>query len=118
VAQAVAGTQPLVSQNQRFAADTTGNGGANPVSSQDAAFIARFAAGLTGSGRTGQWFFFVTGAPSPLPTAPQTYDDSRSYASVTNGLTGEDYVALLVGDVSGNYNPASHARPVGSRQLA
>ena len=107
VAQGVSGAVPFVSQNQRFSADTSGNGG---VTSNDAALIARFAAGLTGTGVTGQWRFFVTGAPSPLPTVPQTYNDSRSYASVTAALTGEDFVALLVGEVSGNYNPATHAR--------
>src|SRR5262249_33915639 len=32
VAQGVSGSVPFVSQNQRFAADATGNGGANPVS--------------------------------------------------------------------------------------
>jgi hypothetical protein len=111
VAQGVAGTNPFVSQNQRFAADTTGNGGPNPVSSQDAAFIARFAAGLTGFGRTGTWFFFVTGAPSPMPTAPATYNVSRSYTGPIGTLTGQDYVAVLVGEVSGNYNPALNARP-------
>jgi hypothetical protein len=112
VAQGVSGSVPFVSQNQRFAADTTGNGGPNPVSSQDAAFIARFAAGLTGFGRTGTWFFFVTGAPSPMPTAPATYNDSRTYAAgFTGNMTGQDYVALLVGEVTGNYNPANNARP-------
>jgi hypothetical protein len=65
---------------------------------------------LTGFGRTGTWFFFVTGAPSPMPTAPATYNDSRTYASVTTNLTGEDYVAILVGEVTGNYNPANNAR--------
>jgi hypothetical protein len=110
-AQGVAGSVPFVSQNQRFAADTSGNGGPNPVTSNDAALIARFAAGLTGFGRTGTWFFFVTGAPSPMPTAPATYNDSRSYASVTTALTGQDYVAILVGEVTGNYNPANNARP-------
>src|ERR1043166_4252279 len=110
-AQGVAGSVPFVSQNQRFAADTSGNGGPNPVSSQDAAFIARFAAGLTGFGRTGTWFFFVTGAPSPMPTAPATYNVSRSYTGPIGTLTGQDYVAVLVGEVSGNYNPALNARP-------
>jgi hypothetical protein len=104
----VAGSVPFVSQNQRFSADTSGNGG---VSSNDAALIARFSAGLTGFGNAGQWKFFVTGAPSPLPTPPQTYDDSRSYASVSGALTGEDFIALLVGEVSGNYNTNVHARP-------
>ena len=48
VAQGVSGAVPFVSQNQRFAADASGNG---KVSSNDAALIARFAAGLTGHGK-------------------------------------------------------------------
>ena len=110
VAQGVSGAVDFASQNQRFAADVSGNGG---VTSNDAALIARFAAGLTGTGNAGQWKFFVTGAPSPLPTAPQTYDDSRTYASVTSNVTGEDFVGILVGEVSGNWNPANHPRPGG-----
>ncbi len=109
VAQGVVSSPAFVSQNQRFAADTSGNGN---VTSNDAALIARFAAGLTGAGNAGQWKFFVTGAPSPLPTPPgQTYDDSRTYASVSGNLTGEDYIGILVGEVSGNWNPATHPRP-------
>ncbi len=112
VAQGVTNSVPFVSQNQRFAADVSGNG---QVSSNDAALIARFAAGLGGSGNTGQWKFFVTGAPSPLPTPPQTYDDSRTYSSVVGDLAGEDYVGLLLGEVSGNWNPAVHPRPTDAR---
>lgn len=108
VAQGVAGVAPFVSQNQRFAADVNSSG---IVSSNDAALIARFASGLTGFGNAGQWRFFVSGAPSPLPTPPQTYNDSRTYASITSTLTGEDYVGLLIGEVSGNWNPATHPRP-------
>jgi uncharacterized delta-60 repeat protein len=107
VAQGVAGSVPFVSQNQRFVSDSSGNGS---VTSNDAALIAKFAAGLGGAGNVGQWKFFVTGAPSPLPTQPATYNDSRTYASVTNSVTGEDYVALLIGEASGNYNPATHPR--------
>ncbi len=108
VAQGVSSAIPFISQNQRFAADVSGNGG---VSSNDAALIARFAAGLTGTGNAGVWKFFVTGAPSPLPTPPQTYNDSRTYASVSSNLTGEDFVGILVGEVSGNYNTSTHPRP-------
>jgi hypothetical protein len=39
------------------------------------------------------------------------YNDSRSYASVSSALTGQDFVAILVGEASGNYNPAVHPRP-------
>lgn len=108
VAQGVTGVVPFVSQNQRFAADVTGNG---LISSADAAQIARFVAGLSTTSITGQWKFFLPpGAPSPLPTPPQAYDDSRTYASVAGSVTGEDYVAILVGEVSGNWNPATHPR--------
>ena len=113
VAQGVVSAPGFISQNQRFAADTSGNGG---ITSNDAALIARFAAGLTGTGNTGQWKFFVTGAPSPLPTVPQAYDDSRTYASVTGNLTGEDFVGILVGEASGNWNPVTHPRTVNSGQ--
>ena len=109
VAQGVSGSVPFVSLNQKFASDVSGNG---TVSSNDAALVARFAAGLTGSGNAGQWKFFtadLVGPPAgPLPTPP--YNDSRSYASVTGSLTGEDYVAILIGEASGNYNPATHPR--------
>ena len=111
VAQGVVGAPSFVSQNQRFTADTSGNGG---VTSNDAALIARFAAGLTSTGNTGQWKFFVTGAPSPLPTVPQTYNDSRTYPSISGSQTGQDYIALLVGEATGNYNPGTNPRPAGS----
>ncbi|MFN0276964.1 MAG: choice-of-anchor Q domain-containing protein [Pyrinomonadaceae bacterium] len=111
-AQGATGGVPFVSQNQRFAADASGNG---QISSLDAAKIAQYAAGLPSAppNLSGEWRFFVTGAPSPLPTPPQNYNDSRTYASVTSNLTGEDYVGILVGEVTGNWNPATHPRPAG-----
>jgi uncharacterized delta-60 repeat protein len=118
VAQGVAGSVPFVSQNQRFVSDSSGNGS---VTSNDAALIAKFAAGLGGAGNAGQWKFFVTGAPSPLPTAPQTYNDSRTYASVMNNIMGENYVAVLIGEASGNYNTSTNPRPartVGSGRMS
>ena len=42
---------------------------------------------------------------------------SRAYASVSSSITGQDYSALLMGEVSGNWTNTG-ARPVGSRQLA
>ncbi len=112
VAQGVSSAVPWVSLNQKFAGDASGNGN---VTSNDAALIARFAAGLAGTGNVGQWRFFTTDLPglptAPLPTPP--YNDSRTYASVTSNASGEDYIALLIGEVSGNWNPATHPRPAG-----
>jgi hypothetical protein len=107
---------PFVTLNQKFASDASGNGA---VSSTDAALVARFAAGLTGTGNVGQWKFFTANLPgpptAPLPTPP--YNDSRSYASVTSSATGEDFVGLLIGEASGNWNPAVHPRPEAKRAI-
>jgi len=113
ISQGVSGAVDFVTSNQKFAADVSGNGS---VSSLDAAKIAQFVAGVTPlppPNFTSEWRFFtadIPGPPSaPLPTPP--YNDSRTYASVSSNVTGEDYIALLLGDVSGNYNPATHPRP-------
>lgn len=84
IAQHAAGIT-ILSANQLVAADTSGNG---TVSSFDAAQIARFAAGISGIGLTGTWKF--------LPV-------NRSYASVTSNVAGEDFIAILMGEVSGNW---------------
>ncbi|MFN0279083.1 MAG: dockerin type I repeat-containing protein [Pyrinomonadaceae bacterium] len=85
VAQYVAGTSPL-NANQLIVADVSGNG---VVSSFDAALIAKYATGGTGTGQTGTWKF--------IPV-------NRNYASVTTSIAGEDFAALLMGEVSGNWN--------------
>jgi Tol biopolymer transport system component len=86
VAQHVAGLITL-SPNQQVAGDATNNGS---LSGLDAARIAQFAAGLTNPGIAGQWKF------QPA---------SRTYQSVTGPLNGENYEAILVGEVTGNWTP-------------
>ena len=67
-------------------ADVTGNG---DISSFDAALIARYILALGAPmGLSGDWIF------SPV---------SRNYPSVTGSVSGEDYVALKMGEVSGNW---------------
>jgi len=76
--------------NQMLAADVSGNG---TVSSFDASLIARTAAGIATSGNSaGQWKF-VPG--------------SKPYANLTAHQSGQDYEALLMGEVSGNWLPPS-----------
>ncbi len=66
-------------------ADVSGDGG---VSAYDAALIARYLAGMSEpSTRLGQWLF-----------APQ----SRSYPSIADEYVNQDFVASLVGDLTGN----------------
>jgi hypothetical protein len=98
VAQHVAGVNVLTG-NQFIVADVSRNG---TLSSFDAGQIARYVAGVTGFGSTGNWIF------SPV---------NRSYASVTSNITSEDYSALLMGEVTGNWIPSA-ARPIGNKRLS
>lgn len=85
-AQFAAGLTTLTA-NQQIAADATNNGS---VSSLDASRIAQTAAGIANSGIAGTWKF----APSV-----------RNYTSVTGAVTGENFDAIMVGDVTGNWAP-------------
>ncbi len=91
---------------QLTVADVSGTGG---VSSFDAALIARYVAALgSPTGSTGSWIFSPT---------------SRFYSSVTGSIAGDDYSALLMGEVSGNYTagslrPARADGPVRSAAVA
>ncbi len=92
VAQHVAAINTLTG-NQLIVADVSGNG---TISSFDAGQIARYAAALDGFGSAGNWIF--------LPA-------TKKYASVTSNVTGEDYVALLMGEVSGNWTNSAPPSP-------
>jgi len=104
IAQHVTGISLLTNDDQRVSADVTGN---NAISSQDAARIAQFVAGaspLPLPNLSGQWRFFVPPGPTfPVGSSPT----SRTYASVTSNITGDDYVGLLIGEVTGNWNPTA-----------
>jgi len=80
VAQHVAGINALTG-NPLIVADVSGNG---MLWSFDAGRIARYAVGLAGFGSTGNWLF------SPA---------RRTYTSVNANITGQDYSALLMGEV-------------------
>jgi len=114
IAQHVAGILFITSDRQRIAADVTNNGA---LSSTDAAQIARFVAALGPPiGLTGQWRFFVPDVSQPtfpIGASPTT----RSYTDPIGNQTGQDYIGILVGEVTGNWNPTA-AREVSSRQLA
>lgn len=83
IAAHVAGIS-LLTGNQLIVADVSGNG---VVSSFDAAQIASFVVSAAGM-HTGEWKF--------VPA-------SRNYPSVTTDITGQDYSAMLMGEVSGNW---------------
>jgi hypothetical protein len=76
--------------NQRIAADTNGDGNISPF---DATLILRYVAvgaPNANTGHVGNWKF------SP---------PRRNYESLFNSLAGQDYEAILVGEVNGNWTP-------------
>jgi N-acetylneuraminic acid mutarotase len=98
IAQHAAGINVLTA-TQRTVADVSGNGS---VSSFDAGQVAKFVVGVAPFGTTGSWLF------SP---------PNRNYQSIGSVITGEDYSALLMGEVSGNWTNTG-ARQSGNKQFA
>ena len=86
IAQHAAGVPPLLTGNQLVVADVSGNG---TVSSFDSGEVAKYVVGTPPFGSTGNWIF------SPV---------SRTYPSITTNIPGQDYEALLMGEVSGNWS--------------
>ena len=79
------------------------------MSSQDAAKIAQYVSSLPFSppNFTGQWRFYLPPGPTfPVGSSPTT----RTYPSIASNITGDDYVGLLIGEVTGNWTPSA-ARP-------
>jgi hypothetical protein len=85
------GTGPnALNANQRIAADTNGDGNISPF---DATLILRFiAAGApnANTGQIGNWKF------DPVP---------RPYSPLNGSMSNENYTAILVGEVNGDWNP-------------
>lgn len=80
----------VLNANQQLAADTNNDGSVSPF---DATQILRFAAANganAGTGQTGYWRF------SP---------PSRNYEPLNNSLLDENYEAILVGEISGDWTP-------------
>jgi len=75
---------------QQGAADTSGNG---EITSFDAAFIAQYVVGITNpDNKTGTWKF--------LPP-------SRAYASLSGNQTAQNFDAVLMGELTGNWTPGA-----------
>ncbi len=77
--------------NQLIAADVSNDG---TISSFDASLIARTASGISNTGIAGQWKF------APV---------SRNYQNLTAHQTAQNYDAILMGEVSGNWTVPNSA---------
>lgn len=75
---------------QLAAADVSGNG---TITSFDASLIAQTVLGIPNAGNAGTWRF------TPV---------SRTYSNITVNHTSQDYTAILIGEVSGNWTPPNN----------
>jgi len=96
VAQHSAGIANLTG-TQLIVADVSNNGA---VTSFDAGYIGKYIVGTPPFGIAGNWVF------DPV---------SRTYPSVNSSLSGEDYTALLMGEITGNWTNTA-ARHFNNRQ--
>jgi Cohesin domain/Dockerin type I domain len=85
IAQHVAGINPFTG-NQLIVADVSGNGS---ISSFDSSEVAKYVTGVPPFGNSGNWIFDPP---------------NRTYPSVTNDIPNQDYSALLMGEVTGNWS--------------
>ncbi len=92
VAQHAAGIPPGLNATQLIVADVSGNGS---VTSFDAGQIARYVTAIPGSGSTGTWVF------TPV---------NRNYPEVNTNIANQNYTALLMGEISGNWNNTAARR--------
>jgi hypothetical protein len=78
--------------------------GIDPISSFDAGLVARRVVGLCTmpSSLAGEWRF------TPA---------NRSYTDVLTPVTGQNYTAVMIGDVSGDWDPSGVARPAVADRL-
>ena len=93
----------------KAAADVDQNGS---VQSFDASLIQQFRAGIPNVvNQTGVWKFAVSPVPPPPSSGPTPpIPSSRTYTNVFLPQMGQNYTALLLGDVDGSLNfPASLA---------
>jgi subtilisin family serine protease len=89
VLQSAAGLLAL-SEGEQIAADVNRNG---QVTAMDAAYILEHAVGLL---------------ESPFPNSGRVWDflpGNRSFAPLNSDLSGQDFTAILLGDVSGSWEP-------------
>ena len=94
--------------NQQVAADVTGDG---TVSAFDASFVARFAAGLIDhfdvAVTTGSDWKFLRCDAYAFPGDPGCGSPSYTFTPISQAESGKDFYAILYGDVTGNWQPAS-----------
>ncbi|MCK4340073.1 MAG: T9SS type A sorting domain-containing protein [Candidatus Cloacimonetes bacterium] len=90
-------------------ADVTLNGYVSPM---DASRVARYGVGLIDSlnGDGLNWVFVADSIESCSNWPPIVYESTKEYSPLNSDLYDEDFIGIRLGDVTGNWSPASLLR--------
>jgi hypothetical protein len=117
ISRTVVGTASM-SPNQRLAGDVTGNG---TISGLDASEVARFAVGLVdhfdvGTATGSDWKFLRCDAYA-YPGNPGCAAALSDYNPITGPVSGQNFYAVLYGEVTGNWQPAGAFAAAATRRV-
>ncbi len=93
---------PLDSPYKILAADVDGN---SSVSTLDLSFMRRVALATTNRFPVGLWRFVPSGPVFTNVLAPWGIPTNRFFSTVGGDLTGQDFVAIKLGDVNNSWTP-------------
>lgn len=91
---------------EKIAADVTQNG---EISATDASRVARYSINLIGclndDDNCTDWVFTPEAVASCAAWPPIVYNSQRDYSPLTGDLIDQDFIAIRLGDVTGNWTP-------------
>ncbi len=93
---------PLTSPYQLLAADVNASG---TITTLDITFIRRLILAVTNSLPAGLWRFVRADYVFGDPLNPWNADGSRSYTNLLADLSGQDFLAIKLGDVNHSWTP-------------
>ena len=101
----ILGLAPLGSPYKLLAADVNASG---TVDTLDIALIRRLILALTNTFPAGLWRFVPADYVFPDPSNPWAAPTNRWYTNLVADMTGQDYVAIKLGDVNNSWvSPAA-----------
>ncbi len=89
-----------------LAADVNGS---QTVTTADLALIRKLVLGLTNTFPSGLWRFVSADAQFPDPLNPWGVDPFRGYTNLSAAVSGQDFIAIKLGDVNASWTPGAAA---------
>ena len=91
---------PFSTPYKLIAADANGSG---TITTADITALRRLILGQTNSLPAGMWRIIPATYAFPIPSQPYNAPNYRSYYSVRGSYTGQDYIAIKIGDVENSW---------------